>query len=171
MNRFVSGWSVELFIAISLTFAALATLSAELTGAAESTDKPIVVSEAWARPTIGNSTTGAVYLKIRNTGSTSDRLLSIQTAVSKKAEIHATSNDGGIMRMRHVSGGVDIAAGDMFALKPAGHHVMLLGLTAPLKKDGTFSITLEFEKAGKIEVPVLVTMTGAAAGKQHHHKH
>jgi copper(I)-binding protein len=37
-------------------------------------------------------------------------------------------------------------------LKPGGFHMMLMGLTRPLKTGDKVQLTLNFEKAGKIPV-------------------
>ncbi|MGZ3237984.1 MAG: copper chaperone PCu(A)C, partial [Burkholderiaceae bacterium] len=37
-----------------------------------------------------------------------------------------------------------------------GYHIMLVGLKQPLKLGDKFSLTLTFEKAGKLDVPVVV---------------
>jgi periplasmic copper chaperone A len=57
--------------------------------------------------------------------------------------------------MRQVAG-IDLPAGTPVTLKPGAFHIMLLGLKQPLHKGETFSLTLEFAKAGKREVDVTV---------------
>ena len=72
----------------------------------------------------------------------------------------------GVMRMREVDG-IALAPKAKVQMKPgAGLHLMLMGLEAPLKEDATFPMTLEFERAGKVEVKVIVGQpkpAGAAA--------
>ncbi|MFZ8900881.1 MAG: copper chaperone PCu(A)C [Ilumatobacteraceae bacterium] len=41
-------------------------------------------------------------------------------------------------------------------LKPGGYHVMIFDLVAPLEIGQTFDVTLTFEKAGDVIVPVEV---------------
>ncbi|MGA0957927.1 MAG: copper chaperone PCu(A)C, partial [Ilumatobacteraceae bacterium] len=57
--------------------------------------------------------------------------------------------------MREVEG-IDIMGGAMFMLKPGGYHVMIFDLVAPLEIGQTFDVTLTFEKAGDVIVPVEV---------------
>ena len=61
----------------------------------------------------------------------------------------------GQMVMREVDH-IDIPAGEMVMLKPGGYHVMLIDLVAPLEIGQTFDVTLTFEKAGDVIVPVEV---------------
>lgn len=41
-------------------------------------------------------------------------------------------------------------------LAPGGYHVMLIGLTGDLTEGMTFDLTLTFEKAGDVIIPVTV---------------
>lgn len=61
----------------------------------------------------------------------------------------------GAMVMQEVDR-IDIAAGESVELKPGGYHVMLLDLAAPLEVGQQFTVTLTFESAGDVEVPVEV---------------
>ena len=62
--------------------------------------------------------------------------------------------------------------GGVADLKPGGDHVMLIGLTGTPKQGGTFPLTLTFEKAGEIAVPVTVRpLTARGPGmKPHDHE-
>lgn len=61
----------------------------------------------------------------------------------------------GAMVMREVDR-IEIPAGESVELKPGGYHVMLLELAAPLEVGQQFTVTLTFEQAGDIAVPVEV---------------
>ena len=96
----------------------------------------------------------------------------VRTARARKAELHTHIHDQGIMRMRLVAR-ITVPAGAAATLKPGGDHVMLMGLTAPLKKGDTLSLTLVFEHAGEIAVAVPIGAIGARgpAATSHGHKH
>lgn len=64
-------------------------------------------------------------------------------------------NGMGAMVMQEVDR-IDIPAGESVELKPGGYHVMLLDLAAPLEVGQQFTVTLTFETAGDVEVPVEV---------------
>ena len=120
----------------------------------------IKVEAAWARASAGMAKAGAAYLTIRNIGSTPDRLIAASAAVAQRAELHTHIMTDNVMRMRRIEA-VPVAAGGATTLKPGGNHVMLMGLHAPLRKDGQFPLTLTFEKAG--DVTVTVNIAGVAA--------
>ncbi len=70
--------------------------------------------------------------------------------------IHETTLVNDIMKMRMIEGGLVIPAGATLEMGTGGTHVMLMGLTAPLKQGDTVVLDLVFAKAGKIEVNALV---------------
>jgi len=76
-----------------------------------------------------------------------------------QAELHTMSMQGMVMKMRPISG-VDIPAGHPVSLKPAGEHIMLMGLNAPLKVGDSVPLKLKFGKAGEITVQVTVEALG-----------
>jgi periplasmic copper chaperone A len=69
------------------------------------------------------------------------------------------------MTMRPVEGGVAIAAGQKVTLAPGGYHIMLTGLTAPLKEGEMLHVTLKFEKAGDIDATFHIRSVGAQGPK------
>jgi copper(I)-binding protein len=130
-----------------------------VTHAALAQTSQLVVDNAWARATPAKAETGAAYLTIRSP--TPDRLLSVASPVAKKVELHTMEMAGMVMKMRPLAG-LDIPAGQPVTLKPGGEHIMLEGLSAPLREGQSFPLTLTFEKAGAREVSVAVEKAGAA---------
>jgi hypothetical protein len=116
------------------------------------------VDNAWAGATPGKAENGAAYVTI--TSPTADRLVSASTPVAKKAELHTMSMQGMVMKMRPISG-VDIPPGQPLSLKPGSEHIMLMGLSQPLREGQSFPLTLGFEKAGPHTVTVTVEKAGA----------
>lgn len=92
------------------------------------------------------------YMAISNEGAEADHLISIETPAAQKAELHTTEHGSdGVARMTPVTA-IEIPAGETVALESGGLHVMLMGLTAPLKEGDMVPATLHFEHAGAIEV-------------------
>jgi periplasmic copper chaperone A len=120
----------------------------------------IEVTNAWARATPGGAATGAAYLTI--VSPVADRLIGASSPVAKSAQLHTMTMHGGVMRMRQIPG-VDLPAGKTVTLKPSGVHIMLLGLTEPLKEGETFPLTLSFKSGGTKDVTVAVGKVGAMA--------
>jgi copper(I)-binding protein len=136
--------------------------------AQEATSKGVTVANAWARATPGGATVGAVFLEIRTDKKTSDRLTGIASPAADKTEIHSSSMDGGVMKMRRLDT-IDLKPGKTIALKPMGDHIMLFGLKQPLKEGGTVDLTLTFEKAGAIAVKAGVKGIAAMGPAAHQH--
>ena len=116
----------------------------------------ISITNAHARPTVPGQPGGAAYLTLENTGSSADRLVSVISPAAQSAGIHTMRMDGDIMRMRE-AGELPLAPAAKVEMKPGmGYHIMLNGLKQPLQAGATFPMTLNFEKAGKVEVSVAV---------------
>lgn len=114
------------------------------------------VSQAVARATMPQQPAGGAFLTIENKGRNADRLVGASTPVAKSVELHTMSMQGNVMKMREVPG-IDIAAATTLEMKPGeGYHLMLMGLRQPLKAGERFPLTLQFEKAGKLDVEVSV---------------
>ncbi|MEK9796897.1 MAG: copper chaperone PCu(A)C, partial [Alphaproteobacteria bacterium] len=62
--------------------------------------------------------------------------------------------------------GVDVPAGGSAYLVPGGYHVMLIGLNGPLLEETTINVTLEFERAGKVEIEAIVESAGYRGPKR-----
>ena len=128
------------------------------------------IGHPWSRATPAGAKVAVGYLTVKNNGSQPDRLVSIQSDVSEKAEIHEMAVDAkGVMTMRQVTGGVEIPAGGEVALKPGSYHIMFMGLKGPVKEGEKFSGTLTFEKAGTVTVEFQADKIGGQS--QDHSSH
>ncbi len=128
----------------------------------------IGVDHPWARATAGKAPNGAAFLMLTNAGDQADYLIRVETDAAKRAELHQHSMEDGVMKMRPVEK-IEIAPGGETMLKPGGLHIMLMGLTAPLKEGERFPLTLVFEEAGSLDVEVTVDAVGAM-GPGHGHE-
>jgi copper(I)-binding protein len=79
-----------------------------------------------------------------------------------------------------LNSGLEIKAGQTVELTPGGYHVMFMELKRPLKQGETVKATLQFEKAGPMEVTFSVGAVGGSSaggssapksGGGHHHHH
>ncbi|GGF88006.1 hypothetical protein GCM10007301_54930 [Azorhizobium oxalatiphilum] len=135
----------------------------------------IQIDLPWMRATPGGAKVAGGYLKLTNTGSAPDKLVSIATDIAGKAEVHEMSMANGVMTMRAVSGGLELAPGKSVELAPGGFHLMMMDLKRPLKEGDKVQATLVFEKAGKVDVTFPVRGIGAGApaagGAMGEHQH
>ena len=142
------------FTAPALTLLLGLLPAAALAGETKAGDLTIV--DPWARATIGSQKVGAAYVTIRNRGTTADRLVGAQTGVAENAALHtSTVTTEGVAEMRPVDS-VEVPPGGEAKLAPRGTHIMLMGLKAPLVAGKSFPLTLEFERAGAVEVEAQV---------------
>lgn len=122
-------------------------------------DTTILVEDAHALASGPTAVSGAVFMRISNTGDVDDRLVAASANVARRVEIHTHLFDAsGVARMVEVEDGVVIPAGESHALERGGDHVMLMGLHQPLADGAIFSLTLKFENAGEITVDVILDL-------------
>jgi copper(I)-binding protein len=124
------------------------------------------ISAPWARATPKGAAVGGGYLKITNTGTTPDRLIGGSTSIAARLEVHEMSMSGGTMKMRQLSGGLEIKPGQSVELKPGGLHIMFVNLKQQLQQGQHFKATLQFEKAGKVDVDFDVAGIGSTSAGQ-----
>jgi copper(I)-binding protein len=123
----------------------------------------LVITQAWTRATPGGAKIGGGYLTIENKGSTPDRLVGGSADVAAKVEVHEMAMNNGVMTMRPLEKGLAIEPGKTVKLAPGGYHLMMFDLKSPLKQGDKLPVTLEFEKAGKVQVSLDVAGVGAQA--------
>lgn len=113
----------------------------------------VVVEDAWTGP---NQSVTAVYLTILNGGEEDDRLVGASADIGGTALLmgggedvgHASADGAGSVSLAIPPGATEIA--------PGGSHLMLSDLPEPLQPGRVFVLSLTFERAGVIEVPVEV---------------
>jgi copper(I)-binding protein len=118
-----------------------------------------VVEEPFLRSSLPTSTSAAVFMVLRNQTGSDDRLIGARSALSGQVTLHSHSEDAnGVMRMGQIEGGVPLADGETHAFARGGDHLMFTGLDAPLAQGQLVAVTLEFERAGEVEIIVPVDL-------------
>ena len=110
-------------------------------------------------------TSSAAYLVIINNGTGADRLIGVKSDVAAHTMLHSTSMEGGVMRMRHLSDGLEIPSKAAVELSPGRTHVMLMGLKDPLKRGEKFTLRLRFKRSGEKDA-VIKVLDPSSAGLQ-----
>ena len=103
----------------------------------------ITVSKPRIRATAPGQMVSGAFLTLTNTSATPHALTSASFNAAGMVEIHETSMDGEMMRMRQVSH-IDIPANGSVELKPGSYHIMLMGLEKELSAGTTETLTLTF---------------------------
>jgi periplasmic copper chaperone A len=123
-----------------------------------SQSEPVKVSAPWAYATAFGASVAAVYLDL--TVAQADTLLSATTPVADQIEMHTSSEENGMMKMRQLER-VSLEGGKPFSFAPGGAHFMLMGLRQPLVAGMRFPMTMTLERAGTVTVQVLVVELGS----------
>lgn len=124
----------------------------------------IEIHHPWA-PMTTKLTNSAAYMRLVNNGAKPDELVSASSPVAHKVELHVFDVENGIYRMHPVEA-IEVSPGTAATvLRPGGAHVMLEGLTQPLKSGETFPLSLTFKTAGKVQVEVLIEGAQGAMGQ------
>ena len=110
---------------------------------------------------------GVVFMEIQNSGP-ADSLLSAETPLAARTELHNHIHEDGVMKMRKVEA-INVPAEGAAVLKSGSYHIMLFELTRKPVIGERFPLTLHFRKAGKVSVEVTVTPLSTSAPKHGAH--
>ena len=124
------------------------TLAGENHGAAFIGD--IKLSNIWLKAPPQNGKVLSGYLTINNMGEMNDRLVSINSEIAMRNEIHEMKMDGDVMSMRPLTDGVEIEAGSTVNLKPGGIHLMIMGVEKSIKTSDKIKFFLKFLEHDRI---------------------
>ncbi len=172
MNRFLVGIGLSAAIALSIAGC----------GDRDETADGLTVTAAWARPTPGGATAGAVYVTVTSDSDASIISASVPKAIAADAQLHQTvaatesetseTTEGGVetaggmdgeeemmMTMREVDS-VDLVAGEPFDFGTGATHIMIFDLAEPLTLGQEFTVELQLESG--ISVPVEVVVADSA---------
>src|SRR6476620_6617824 len=157
---------------IAFAFAMVLSLGASAAIAQDYSIGSIQVAKPWTRATPKGAKVAGAYMSITNKGTAPDRLVGGATSAAAGFEVHNMTMDQGVAKMRPVEGGLEIKPGETVELRPGSFHVMLTGLKQPLEKGQKVKATLQFEKAGKVDIEYAVEAAGtpsAPASGGHNH--
>ena len=152
---------------LSFVIAAAFVLAISPASAHEYKAGSIEIKHPWSRATPKGSEVAGGFMKLINTGTESDRLIGGSTALAGKFEIHESAMEGGVMKMRPQPKGIEIKPGQTVELKPGSFHLMFIGLKAPFEKGKRVKGTLQFEKAGTVEVEYAIEAAGGMPAMNH----
>jgi copper(I)-binding protein len=155
---------------LTLIVCAIALVAGNASQAHEYKVGALQIGHPWTRATPKGASVGGGYMKITNTGTSSDRLIGGTVPIASRFEVHEMSMDNGVMRMRLLKDGLEIKPGQTVELKPGSFHAMFVDMKEPIKEGDRVKGTLVFEKAGQIEVEYVAVGVGgtpSGAGAEH----
>lgn len=111
----------------------------------------IKVEGAWTRATLPGQDMAMVYMDI--TSKQAATIVSVSSSAAKTAEMHTMEHKGGMMKMYQVKS-ISLPANARLNMNMHGYHLVLNGLTTPLKAGTTVPLTLNIETADKRSIKV-----------------
>lgn len=149
-----------------------ATLAMTMSSAALAHDYKIgsiEIDHPWTRAMPPGAKVGGGFMVITNAGSEPDRLVGLSSPRAARGEVHEMTMQEGVMKMRELQDGLEIAPGATVELKPGGYHVMFMEVTEGFKEGEDIPATLVFEKAGEVEVEFKAAGVGEKHAPAHTH--
>jgi copper(I)-binding protein len=132
--------------------------------------QPAAVKDAWVRAPAPGQAVAGVYMEI--TAGTNLWLVAVSSPAAGRAELHASSMEGGVMRMRAIES-LELPGGRAVRLAPGGLHIMLLDLKQPLKRGDQVPVSLTVvreDRSGRAVFSVRAQVRDAEpAGSHRHH--
>jgi copper(I)-binding protein len=124
----------------------------------------VTVGDAWIRSTVPGQKVAAAFMRIVSTSDTA--LVQVTTPSAKFVEVHEMTKEGNTMKMKAIDQ-LPVPAEKPVELTPAGFHLMLFELKAPLNAGDKIPLTLSFENRGgrkfQVDVEAVVRPLGTDA--------
>jgi len=129
----------------------------------------IEVTGAWVREAPPTSRVLAGYMNIKNNTNNAIKLIAVSSDISKRTEMHNTVIENNMARMVELKQ-LSIASQKQTAFKPGGQHLMLMGISKPVRAGDVVTLQLKFENGVEKTVKADVRkVTGADPHAHHHH--
>ncbi|MFC4335968.1 copper chaperone PCu(A)C [Salininema proteolyticum] len=126
----------------------MAACGADDEGGAEDGDA-LTVSDPWVKATDGEMV--AAFGEIVNDTGSDVHITGASSEVAGMVELHETVDENGQSVMRPMADGIELAAGETFALEPGGAHIMLMDLGEELQAGDDVVVTLDLEDGSELE--------------------
>ncbi len=112
----------------------------------------LAIGHAWALPS--DLLEGQVFFPLVNMGTVPDKLVGARSAVASLIELRNNNRYDD-----PPANSFELAIKKPFPMRPTARHLRLIGLSKPLNEGLVFSVILDFEQAGEIEIEVYVEAT------------
>ncbi|MES0490961.1 MAG: copper chaperone PCu(A)C [Leptospirales bacterium] len=151
--NYIKSGSVPITIIISFFAALVFTVNCGKPASdGESTNNSgFVFTDTWITKVSDTSEISAAYFKVENETESDDLFLGATSKVAEFIEIHEMLQDKDVTGMRMLDQ-VEVKANNSIQFTPGGLHLMLIGLTSPVKKGDSITLILNFKKAGPLKV-------------------
>lgn len=127
----------------------------------------LTISAAFSRAMLPSAPAAGGYMTITNAGSSDDTLLGATSVAAGMTELHQMAMQGDVMTMSAVENGIVVPAGGSVTLEPGGLHLMFMNVRTPFKEGECVAVTLQFARAGAVEVVLAIGGIAADAPPEH----
>ncbi|HUF96973.1 MAG TPA: copper chaperone PCu(A)C [Ilumatobacter sp.] len=163
-------WVAMHRLAVGLGLTLATVLGTAGCGDSDETTDGLTASAAWARPSPGGATSGAVYATLVAGADDSIMSASVPASLAADAQFHETvpasgadahdmDGDGDMMMTMREVERIDLVAGETFEFAPGATHIMIFDLVEPLTLGQEFTVELQLESGGSVPVDVVVADT------------
>src|SRR5260221_2051342 len=137
--------------------------------ATAATADAVKITAPWVRATVPGQSVAGAYMEL--TSSVPAALVAADSSVARKTEPHATTFDGGVMKMRAVER-IELPANETVVLRPGGYHLMLFDIKRELKPGDRVPLTLivQDRNGGRSTLQLDAEVRAAAAATLSHPK-
>jgi len=129
---------------------AAAALAFAAPAAARPAAASVEVVQPWSRPAVAGAT-AVGYMTLVNHGRAAVALVQVESPLARKAEVHRSSMEGGVMRMTPAAS-VTLPPGGAVKFAPGGYHLMFLGVAKNLAPGDRLAATLTFSDGRRMPV-------------------
>jgi copper(I)-binding protein len=137
-------------LAAALLAACGSTSSSTTSSSSSPAGSGVTAADPWVKSAPDGMT--AAFMTLSNPTGTEQVLVSASTPVSPMVQLHEMVMQDGQMVMQEKKGGIVVPAGGTAVLEPGGNHIMLMGLTEPVKAGQQVPVTLTFASGLTLEV-------------------
>lgn len=146
-----SAFILALALALGLAVSACSADAAPATHRTAAPSAALTMVDPWVKAADSGMT--GVFGTITNTRDTDVRLTTGTSPAAARVELHEMAADAsGTMVMRPKKGGFVVPAHGSITLSPGGLHIMLMGLTAPVKPGDDVTVTLTADDGTTLHV-------------------
>jgi copper(I)-binding protein len=111
----------------------------------------IIVEDPYVRHMPPTQTVTGAFMVFKNTTGSDLAVISAESNVADKVELHTHLHEDGVMKMRQVDK-IEVPAGGETVLKPGGLHVMLIGLKQPLDQGQMVEIKFNLDDGSSTQI-------------------
>ena len=128
------------------------------------------VHHGWIRLMPAVAKSSAAYFVLHNFSDKDITLISVSSPAAKNVSIHNTVTKNGTSTMESITK-LLIPANEKVIFNPGAKHLMLSGLTAPLKKQQKVNMTFKFDGSKELQATLTVTADGQSYEMKDHDNH